>query len=448
MHSWTLSSPIRLCGVLLALAVAPAMAGVAGTGTAEVSIDLVHQKLGVTATFGNQAGDIPNVNLGTLRPFSAMGVKLTNVDFLTGASFVVPFTNGTDSFNADGDVACPATGCATIPGVFGFVGQLDPTQLHVSLLPSDKIYTFDGSATCTGNAAVGYNCSGPFALNFFSPTDFQPGAQVVIPNSDTYFDPSLGIVRHLDTRVTLSDVTTAGTLDVTALSRERGAIPSPYVTSTDGFNAIYFDVATGAIFTDAEICVVVDANRDGIVDGTQTPVSRLEGLHFVGNAFMLEPIHIDDIYACITVHSLSPFALVARPPASASSTTTTTSVTSTTATAGVPATTTTTIPACSTALDCLGRVKGSIDCPGGLDPKLGSFIGKKLGAASARLTKAEAKPTKAAKFGKQARNLLTAIDHKAAALAKRKKKPISAECSDSVNAAVAPVLLAIAAGQL
>ncbi len=146
----------------------------------------------------------------------------------------MPFTNGTDGFTADGDVACPATGCTTLPGVFGFVGQLDPAHLNVSLLPSDKIYTFDGSATCTGNAVIGANCSGPFALNFFSPTDFPPGNPVVIPNSDTYFDPSLGIVRHLDTRVTLSNVTTPGTLDVTAFSRERGAIPAPYVTSTDG----------------------------------------------------------------------------------------------------------------------------------------------------------------------------------------------------------------------
>ena len=447
MHSWTLFSPIRLCGVLLALAPAPAMAGVAGTGTADVTVNFITQKLGVTATFANQAGDIPNVNLGTLKPFSATGVKLTNVDVLTGASFVVPFTDGTDSFEADGDVACPATGCTTIPGVFGFVGQLDPTQLNVSLLPPDRIYTFDGSANCTGNAVTGVNCSGPFALNVFSPTDFQPGNPVVIPKSDTYFDPSLGIVRHLDTRVTLSNVTTAGTLDVTAFSRERGKIPAPYVTSTpDGFNAIYFDVSTGAIFTDAQICVVVDADQDGIVDGTRTPVSHLEGLHFVGNAFVLETIQIDGIYACLTVDSLSPFALVASPPPTASTTTTTTtSVATTSTTSGVS---TTTIPACATALGCLGRVKGSIDCPEGLDPKLGSFIDKKLGAASARLTKAEAKPTKAAKFGKQARNLLTAIDHKAAALAKRKKKPISAECSDSVNGAVAPVLQAIAAGQL
>jgi hypothetical protein len=444
MQSWTLSSPFRLCGMLLALAAAPAMAGVAGTGTAQVTVNFITQKLGITATFANQAGDIPNVNLGTLAPFSATDVKVTNVDVLTGGSFVVPFTNtpnGTDSFTADGDVACPATGCTTLPGVFGFVGQLDPAQLDVSLLPSDKIYTFDGSATCTGNAVIGANCSGPFALNFFSPTDFPPGNPVVIPNSDTYFDPSLGIVRHLDTRVTLSNVTTPGTLDVTAFSRERGAIPAPYVTSTaDGFNAIYFDIATGAIFTDAEICVVVDANpQDGIVDGTRTPVSRLEGLHFVGNAFVLETIHIDGIYACLTVNSLSPFALVASPPPATTSTTTT---------LGAPTTTTTTIPACTTALDCLGRVKASIDCPEGLDPKLGSFIDKKLGAASAKLTTAQAKPTKATKFGRQAKIVLTAIDHKAVVLAKRKKKPISAECRDSVTTAVAPVLQAIAAGQL
>jgi hypothetical protein len=122
--------------------------------------------------------------------------------------------------------------------------------------------------------------------------------------------------------------------------------------------------------------------------------------------------------------------------------------TSTSTTLGAPTTTTTTIPACTTALDCLGRVKDSIDCPGGLDPKLGSFIDKKHGAASAKLTKAEAKPTKATKFGKQAKILLTAIDHKAGVLAKRKKKPISAACRDSVNAAVAPVVQAIAAGKL
>ena len=93
-------------------------------------------------------------------------------------------------------------------------------------------------------------------------------------------------------------------------------------------------------------------------------------------------------------------------------------------------------------------MKASIDCPEGLDPKLGAFIDRKINAASAKLAKAEAKPTKATKFGKQARILMTAIDHKAAVLANRKKKPISAECSASVGAAGGTGLQAIGAGQL
>jgi hypothetical protein len=85
MDSWMLSSPFRLCGALLVLGTAPALAGVAGTGTATVKVDFVAQKLGVNATFGNQPGDLQGVNLGTLAPFMATGVSLTNVDVLTGA---------------------------------------------------------------------------------------------------------------------------------------------------------------------------------------------------------------------------------------------------------------------------------------------------------------------------------------------------------------------------
>src|SRR5262249_39934913 len=137
----------------------------------------------------------------------------------------------------------------------------------------------------------------------------------------------LGIIRTLDTRVTLSDVTAPGTLSVTAFSRLRGPIASPFVTSTsDGLNAIVFDGATGAIFTNAEVCVVVDADLDGIVDGTSTPVSRLAGLHFEGNAFVLKNTRIDGMYACVTVTSLSPFAIVASPSTSPSTTTTTTTL--------------------------------------------------------------------------------------------------------------------------
>jgi len=63
----------------LALGASPALAGVAGTGTAQVSVNFVTQKLGVTATFGHPPpGDLPGVDLGTLAPFGATGVALTN----------------------------------------------------------------------------------------------------------------------------------------------------------------------------------------------------------------------------------------------------------------------------------------------------------------------------------------------------------------------------------
>lgn len=448
MHLRTHVGPVGLAAALLSMA-APALAGVAGTGTSVVDVNFITQKLSVTATFGDTPGDIPGVNLGDLAPFTATGVSLTNINVLTGASFTVPFAtaNASDSFRAVGDIACPPSGCTTLPGTFAFVGILD--TVDVSLLPpDDKVYTFDGSVDCTGNAVVGVHCPGPFALNYFKREDIAPGADVVVTGTHTFYDPLLGRMRTFETRVTLSDVSTPGSFQVTGFSRIRGAIPAPFVTSTDdGFDAVYFDVATGAIFTNAEVCVVVDADRDGIVDGTRTAVSRLQGLHYVGNAFVLENIRIDDIYACVTVSSLSPFALVASPE---ESTTTTTLVTetSTTTTPTTSTTTTTTLPACATARDCLGELKGRVKCPEGLAPALSTFIDKKVNAAGAKLAKAVSRPTKAKKFARQAKALLTQIDKKAAMLAKKKKNGISADCRQSVGQALAPTLGEIASGSL
>jgi len=435
------------------LVASPVLAGVAGTGTAMVQVNFITQKLSVTATFANGARDLPAVNLGTLAQFSATGVSLSNINVGTGASFKVPFANATDSFRAVGDVACPAAGCAAINDTYAFVGILD--MVDVSLLPADFFYTFDGSVACSGNSVSAVNCNGPFALNYFSPEPFEKGDRVVIPGTTSFYDPRLGIVRSFDTRVTLTDVPAADTLRVAGFSREWGAIPKPYVTSTDdGFESIFFDVATGAIFTNAEVCVVVDADLDGIVDGTRTPVSKLAGLHYVGNAFVLQDTRIDGQYACVTVTSLSPFALVAQPdtttttlPTTVPTTTTTpssTATTTTTATSGGP-TTTTTLP-CATARECLSELKSSVDCPGGLPASLGSFIDKKVSAAEAKLSQAVSKPTKAKKFTRVARTLLKTIDKKAAALAKKKKNGISAACRDSVGQALNPTLGQIDAG--
>ena len=447
MHARTLVGPVGLAASLLSMAV-PALAGVAGTGTAHVNANFISKTLTVTATFGNTPGDIPGVNLGTLAPFTATGVSLTNIDVFTGASFKVPFAtaNHSDSFRAVGDISCPQSGCTTLPGTFGFLGVLD--TVAVSLLPpDDKVFTFDGSLDCTGNAVVGADCNGPYALNYFNRQDIAPGAEVTLTGTQSFFDPVLGRVRTFETRVTLSDVTTPGSFVVTGSSRIRGNIPAPYVTSTDdGFNAIYFDVSTTptAISTNAEVCAVVDADLDGIVDGTTTAVSRLAGLHYVSNAFVVETIRIDGIYACVTVSSLSPFAFVATPD---DSTSTTTLVAETSTTTTTPSTTTTTTqPPCATAHDCLGELKGRIECPEGLVPPLSTFIDKKVSAVGAKLALALSKPTKAKKFGRQAKALLTQIDKKAAMLAKKKKNGISADCRQSVGQALAPTLGEIASG--
>jgi hypothetical protein len=260
--------------------------------------------------------------------------------------------------------------------------------------------------------------------------------------------------RNLDTRVTLGNVTLPGLLNVAGFSRVRGAIPAPYQTSTDGFEAIYFDIATGAVFTEAEVCVVVDADTNGVVDGTDTAVSRLAGLHYVGNAFVLENIRIDGSYACLTVSSLSPFALVASPRQTTTTTTPTTPTTSTTAPGTTPttapgSTTTTTIPPCASARACLAELKGGIACAGALPASFGRLIDKKIKAANAKLGKTAGKPAaKVAKLVKQARAAVQAIDKKAGALAKKKRQGISATCRESVAGALAPVLAELAAGRL
>jgi hypothetical protein len=252
--------------------------------------------------------------------------------------------------------------------------------------------------------------------------------------------------------VTLSDVTAPGTLSAAGFSRLRGAIPSSFVTSTtDGFHAIFFDVATGATFTNAEVCVVVDADLDGTVDGTVTPVSRLVGLQRVSNGFVAQSTRIDGMYVCAMVTSLSQFAIVAS-PATKRPTTTTTATTTTTLRRGhgptITATTTTTLPACATARDCLETLKDSIVCPEGLAPKLGTFINRKVRAAITRLDRAASKPKKAARLTRQARTLIESIEKRAATFAKRKKEPISTACEQSVGHAVAPVLGALDRGRL
>jgi len=437
--------PFRSVLVPVLLSAGTALGAVAGTGTATVTVNFVTEKLNVTATFVNQVYDLPGVNMGLGTPYAATNVALSDVDVQTGGSFEVPFENDTSSFTAIGNIACPAPSCAAIPGQFAFVGFLSDVPINIQ---PPRVFTFDGSVDCTGNV-LGVNCSGPFAVNAFERAQVAIGDEAVITSSQEFFDPRLGRRRPLQTRVKLSNVTTNGVLDVVGFSRVRGAVPAPLQTSTpDGFEAVYFDIATGAIFTEAEVCVLVDADLNGVVDGTDTAVSRLAGLHYVGKAFVLENIRIDGPYGCMTVSSLSPFALVVNPPAATTTTTTLPGATTTTTTTATTTSTTTTLPPpCATARECLAEVRAAVECPEGLPASLGSFLDKKLRAVGTKLEQA-ASGKQATKRAKQAQALVRAVDKKAAALSRKKKKGISAACRASVEDALAPVLREIAAGRL
>jgi hypothetical protein len=69
-------------------------------------------------------------------------------------------------------------------------------------------------------------------------------------------------------------------------------------------------------------------------------------------------------------------------------------------------------------------------------------------AAITKLDRAASKPKKAARLTRQARTLIESIEKRAAALAKRRKKPISAACEQSAGQAVASVLGALDRGRL
>jgi len=168
--------------------------------------------------------------------------------------------------------------------------------------------------------------------------------------------------------------------------------------------------------------------------------ARIEGLP-------LENIRIDGPYGCMTVSSLSPFALVVNPPAATTTTTTLPGATTTTTTTATTTSTTTTLPPpCATARECLAEVRAAVECPEGLPASLGSFLDKKLRAVGTKLEQA-ASGKQVTKRAKQAQALVRAVDKKAAALSRKKKKGISAACRASVGDALAPVLREIAAGR-
>ncbi len=355
-----------LVGLLGFMALAPgrAHALTAGTGTVNVTVVInpITQAgtLTIAATFANATYDL-GVNLGPVGTISAQTVAVTNLNLATGASFVIPFKNTGNSFDALGDIACPSGGCAApATGPYGFVGFLD--NINVSALPAGNTYTFDGSVTCTLNG-ITLTCNGPFVLNAF-PNDAVGTGNPTINRSVTFRDPTTGTTRSFNARVTLNGVTSGGPLNISGLSRYRGTIPAGYALSNSpgNFRALFFDVATDAVFTSGRVCVEVDVSpMDGIVDGTSPPLTlnQLAILHAssAGNPFAAVPLilTIPGFVCADALTSLSPFVLLVdtTPP------TTTTTVT----TIPAPTTTTTTFAHGNDHDDDLAGADDDVDLP-------------------------------------------------------------------------------------
>jgi hypothetical protein len=442
----------------------------AGTGTVNVTVTinpthLSQSNFNINATFDDATYDL-GVDLHSVAPVSAMSVALSNVNIfaLNGASFDIPFSNGTDSFHAVGDIACPSGGClAPASGPYSFVGLLQNVNVAALSPFSMDTFTFDGSVTCNAMTVSGITtltCTGgTFVLNALTPDAVGTGAQVTIDATQTYLDPAGNPQPDLTTRVILNNVTAGGTLSVAPLSRYRGAIPAHFATTGGGFDAVYFDVSTDAVFASARVCVEVDSNLDGIVDGTTLAVNQLAILHGAvgGGAFAVVPLVVVGQFLCADVASLSPFVLLIDTSVSPPTTTTTTTpsatttpgstVTTTTAPGG--ATTTTTLgPACTTARDCLQQATAHPLCAETINPKLLKTINKDVKAATTKLGKAAAATgAKAAKFQKQARAAIVAIETQADRFVTKKKGPISSTCRDAIKQAFGPVLGAIDASE-
>jgi hypothetical protein len=430
---------IFLTSALAFLPLGPASASTAGTGTATVTVNLIAKTVSVSAVFDSATYDL-GVNLGPVGTVNATSIGLTNVNIATGASFSVPFSNASNSFTAVGDIACPSGGClAPASGPYAFVGFLQ--DVIVSLLPPGNLYVFDGSVTCTGSTTL--TCPGPFVLNAFAPSAVATGSQQTIDQAVSFRDPTTGTTRTFNARVILNGVSVGGILNIAGLSRYRGTIPARYALTSGAFRALYFDVSTNAAFTNGRICIEIDANQDGIVDGTTLTVDQLAILHDTSGAFAAVPLVFVDGFICAdAVTTLSPFALVVD---------TTPPTTTTTLAPGATTTTTTTLPpACATARDCLSEATAAPLCDGTINPKLQKLITKKSGVARTKLQAATQtmKTKKAARLQSQARAAIAAILAKADQFTTKKKGAISSACRDAIKAAFTPVLDAINAGKI
>lgn len=344
-RSFTLA--LVVAALLAMPATRPSIADTLGVGTFELDADLssfLPAPMTGTVTWNNspQAVFGTPVNLGlqigsmTLQPGSALltavqGSPLTGTYTATLASA----SPGVLNVSGNGDYVCSLQGC-TSGAPNSFIGT--DTALAGSFaatLPPGLTYTAEGGAgCCLGGGCVPpvlatvQHCEGIFAVNAFEPSNTGTGNNLpVLPLSGTFYNTLTNMLETRRVDVDFRRVTSAGTTVFTATSNDAGTIPPNFQVSLPGFQPIYFDVSTTAVFNGTvEICSYYpDSNQDGLVDGTSVPETQLRLLHRVSGQFDPNtPGRVDPVEnkVCASVTSFSPFVVAVQSAAAIPSTAT------------------------------------------------------------------------------------------------------------------------------
>jgi len=336
---------------LAALLVAPTIGHTAqiAEGTFNIALD---PDLGppITATFD---GNMVFANQGfTLGPDTInLGADVGTIPYagnatVDGPTLSAPFFleagGGAFAFDGSGRAACDTSTC--LQGKASFVGLMQNLVDTGDLLPDTGFaYFFDGTLQVnvlgTGN--------GIFGVNAFPQVDTPTGDDVAITSGPTeYFDSRNDALRSFLVDVIFDTIASGGLTTFFGVSIIPGALPEGVETDPDA--SVYVDIQTTAGFSGpVQVCVnYADANDDGIVDGTNPPLSeeRLLLLHaeFVGEQFVATDSQVDpeNNRVCGVVTTLSPFVLAVGPaPETTTSTSTSTTTITTTSTSSTTSTT-------------------------------------------------------------------------------------------------------------
>jgi hypothetical protein len=278
---------------------------------------------------GNITSFVPDL----VTPPGLGGSGNLTIQFQDTLSFATPAYLKTLSFTGTGPFTCPPTGCNTSP-----VGAARPLTLTLgngagTMIPDSSIFaglkfTFDGFPQFIGSApsnTAGQTDDmyfGRFSLNVVPAgnTPASPTPQT-ITTMTTFTNPSTGLTADVAVDITFDAVSAPGATSVSPFSVTAGALPPNFSVSTGGYQAVFFDVSTGATVSGPiTVCIhYADANSDGILDGTTVAAASLVMLHNEGGAFVPKPTSVDNIAKtiCATVGSLSAFVVavpLAPPP--------------------------------------------------------------------------------------------------------------------------------------